>query len=402
MKRILLLLFMATMTLTLTAQEVAKRPSYSGFVSNGFWDNWEVSGAAGVGSIITNRAQYGSFGEFWDWETNFSLTKWLHPAVGLRAQLQGGFFQTYSPAKDLEQWPYLFVHADVLINASNWIGGYREDRFWSFIPFAGMGYMASNFTCASQNIYNTTTHQDFAFAYGLLHKFRVGRSIDLTIEMKGMLVRAGAAPTDQKGSFMNGGSVTAGITYRFNKRGWQRGVAGVTMEDIMAYQMAVEESTAALIAVETQNVILAEELEQRTDALAVSEKMLEQNERRMAILNKEADQIERRWSLSAIPIIFYNYGMSGLTDVDKTRLDLVADIIKRGNKERVYMVSGYADQQTGTREGNKRVANHRAKHVYDYLISKGVAASQLKYEGHGNEPDIYRDNIKANRSVTIN
>ena len=106
-------------------------------------------------------------------------------------------------------------------------------------------------------------------------------------------------------------------------------------------------------------------------------------------------------SSSPTSIIFYDYSMSKLTAKDKTRLELTADLIKNGPKDRVYTIQGHADQQTGTPAGNKRVAENRAKNVYNYLIKCGVNPKQLTYEGLGNEPDVYKNIQKANRSVII-
>ena len=50
---------------------------------------------------------------------------------------------------------------------------------------------------------------------------------------------------------------------------------------------------------------------------------------------------------------------------------------------------------------NRRVADNRAKNVYDYLVKCGVNPKQLTYEGKGNEPDIYKSNQKANRAVIV-
>ena len=81
--------------------------------------------------------------------------------------------------------------------------------------------------------------------------------------------------------------------------------------------------------------------------------------------------------------------MSWLTPQEKTRLELVAEKIKNGPQDMVYQIVGHADQQTGTKAGNKRVAEHRAKRVFDFLVSKGVNPKQLNYEGKGNSPDPF-------------
>ena len=71
-------------------------------------------------------------------------------------------------------------------------------------------------------------------------------------------------------------------------------------------------------------------------------------------------------------IILYNYSMSTLTPQEKTRLDLIAEQIKAGPRDRVYTIQGHADQQTGSKAGNRRVAENRAKRVYDYLVKQGA------------------------------
>ena len=146
MKRIFLTFLIAAFASAAWAQDTPKKPSFSGFVSNGFWDNWEISLGAGAGTALSNGTNLKSLGDRIGFEGNFSLTKWVHPVIGLRAQLQGGWFNNYDPEAGKMTWPYLFAHTDLMVNLSNWIGGYREDRAWYAVPFVGFGYMASNFT----------------------------------------------------------------------------------------------------------------------------------------------------------------------------------------------------------------------------------------------------------------
>ena len=79
---------------------------------------------------------------------------------------------------------------------------------------------------------------------------------------------------------------------------------------------------------------------------------------------------------------------------------IIADKTKNGPADAKYRIYGYADQQTGTKAGNRRVAENRAKRVYDFLVSQGVKASQLTYEGKGNSPDPFEVQA-ANRAAVI-
>ena len=82
------------------------------------------------------------------------------------------------------------------------------------------------------------------------------------------------------------------------------------------------------------------------------------------------------------------------------RLDLEADLIKNGPKDKVYTIEGHADPQTGSAAVNQRISEQRAKGVYDYLVNKGVNPKQLKYEGMGDKHNQYKDPV-ANRVAII-
>ena len=396
MKKIFLTFMLAAFAASAWAEGTPKKPSFSGFVSNGFWDNWEVSAGLGGGTAFSNSGNLGSWGDRFGFEGNLSLTKWLHPVVGVRGQLQGGWFNNFDADLGKLKWPYLFVHADVMVNASNWIGGYREDRAWYAVPFAGFGYLASNFTDKSQQKSLSGTDQEFAFTAGLLNKFRLSPAFDFNIELKGLMAKSEICPASVSGAYMFGFTATAGITYRFNQRNWQRGVPGYTAEDIRAFQDAVAAGNAALEASKAENARLNEEL-------AAAQAAAKEAEMAAAEAEAKAAAEAKKVNTSSCPtsIIFYDYSMSKLTAKDKTRLELTADLIKNGPKDRVYTIQGHADQQTGTPAGNKRVAENRAKNVYNYLIKCGVNPKQLTYEGLGNEPDVYKNIQKANRSVII-
>ena len=396
MKKIFLTFMVAVFAVSAWAEDTPKKPSFAGFVSNGFWDNWEISAGLGGGTAFSNSGNLGSWGDRFGFEGNLSLTKWLHPVVGVRGQLQGGWFNNFDADLGKLKWPYLFVHADVMVNASNWIGGYREDRVWYAVPFAGFGYLASNFTDRSQRTSLSGTNQEFAFTAGLLNKFRLSPAFDFNIELKGLMAKSEICPASVSGAYLFGFTATAGITYRFNQRNWQRGVPGYTAEDIRAFQDAVAAGNAALEASKAENARLNEELAAAQAAAKEAETAAAEAEAKAAAEAKKVNT-----SSSPTSIIFYDYSMSKLTAKDKTRLELTADLIKNGPKDRVYTIQGHADQQTGTPAGNKRVAENRAKNVYDYLIKCGVNPKQLTYEGLGNEPDVYKNVQQANRSVII-
>ena len=399
MKKLFFTIVLAAFATTAVwAEDTPKKPSFAGFVTNGFWDNWEISAGVGVGTALTNGGNMGARSERIGFEGNISLTKWIHPVVGLRGQLQGGKFKNFDSSLGKLSWPYMFAHGDLLVNFSNWVGGYRDDRAYYAVPFVGMGYMASNFTDDSQADSDTGARNNFAFTAGLINKFRVSPSIDINLELKGFIVTSNLCPARTNGEYLFGLSATAGVTYRFNNRTFQRGVAGYTPKDIQAFQDAVADGNAALEASLVENARLNKELK-AAKAAAEAEKSAAAAAKVEAA--KAVAEVESVKAASPASVILYDYSMSKLTAKEKTRLDLMADLIKSGPKDRVYTIEGHADQQTGTPAGNKRVAENRAKHVYEYLVKCGVNPDQLTYQGKGNEDGPFPAVQKANRAVII-
>ena len=260
MRKIFLTFLLVAFASAAFAEGTPKKPSVAGFVSNGFWDNWEISAGFGTGTAFSNGGNSGSWGDRFGFEGNLSVTKWVHPVFGMRAQLQGGWFNNFDSQIGKMTWPYMFGHLDFMVNASNWIGGYRADRAWYAVPFAGFGYMASNFTDRSQRENASGSRQEFAFTAGLLSKFRLSPAFDFNIELKGLLTKSGICPAEMNGSYLAGLSATVGITYRFNQRGWERGVPGYTADDIRAFQNAVAAGNSALEAARSENADLANRL----------------------------------------------------------------------------------------------------------------------------------------------
>ena len=205
MKRILFTIALVVAALSAFAQqqEVEPKPSHANFVTNKFWDNWEIS--AGVGGqtwFFGDNQDEGKFGKRLSYEVDLSATKWITPVFGARLQGQGlqmkstCLYMNKVGASDYVwddgsvcpqgDWSYYFIHADALINVRNWIGGYKEMRVWQPVVFGGFGYARSHIS--GDNKY-ANGNQEWAFSYGLLNKFRISKAVDLNLELKNMLVR---------------------------------------------------------------------------------------------------------------------------------------------------------------------------------------------------------------------
>lgn len=383
MKRLFLLLAATLMAVTASAQ----KPTQERIVAGDWNDNWEISAAMGTGMMLEQGTGEGTFGERLGFQGNIALTKWLHPVAALRLQLEGGRFANYSDQKGLMKYPYLFTHADVMVNLSNWIGGYREDRAYYLIPFVGFGPMWSNFSDKSKADNGYGTRSGFAMTMGLQHKFRMSPRVDFHLEMKSLLCESDMIPIELKERSSWGVSLTAGFAYRFGRRGWDRvGDIAYTAEDLAPYQQAAAEKQQALDEAQRENESLKKQLRQMTD-------------------RAEAAEAEARDAAAAVKpqkpqgLILFNIGHSTLDKKEQLRLEQLAEMIKRGEKDHRYHIEGYADKQTGTEAINARLSQERAKRVYDFLVEQGVDPDCLTYEGKPEENPFSRQ--ETNRSVVV-
>ncbi|MBR0330949.1 MAG: OmpA family protein [Alistipes sp.] len=247
--------------------------------------------------------------------------------------------------------------------------------------------MWSNFSDKAQADTGIGTRSGFAMTMGLQHKFRMSPRVDFHLEMKSLLCNTDMLPIELKERSSWGVSLTAGFAYRFGRRGWDRvGDIAYTAEDLAPYQRAAEEKQQQLDEAERQNEALQKQLRQMTDRALAAEAAAEEAKKPVV-----EDKVNG--------LILFNIGHSTLDKKEQLRLEQLAEMIKQGPKEHRYKLEGYADKQTGTPEINARLAQERAKRVYDFLVEQGVDPDCLSYEGKPNENPYRRQ--ETNRSVAI-
>ena len=390
MKKTFILLFVAILPLLASAQkeevkvtvvEEESTAPWRGFVTNGFWDNWFISIGAGGQVYFGEYDSKDDFGRRITPTFDFSVGKWLMPTLGVQV---GGFTLkglTSDPANIYakgpsrvdgyykQKWQQFNVHVDGLLNLSNWIGGYRTDRFYEAVPFAGFGMIHG---CSSAD--NTK----FMFVAGLINKMRLSNAFDFNIEIKGSLVPQ-SFDGDTGGSKGEGIlGVTAGFTYKFNQRNFRR----EKPTEIISTGVSPEMLSAA-------EAKLAEQI-RRADRL--------QDELNQA--RKAQPQVVKE--VKAAPLaIFFNINKANITAKEMINLKYYAEIIK-SNPNQVYRVTGYADKATGTPAYNQKLSEKRAQNVADALVKKfGVKASQLQVVGKGGVDNLYEGGVQLSRVVIV-
>lgn len=397
MKKLFFAMALTLCAATATAQVAAvaekpmpKKRAWAGYETNRFRDNWELGVAGGVQFVgihgVFGKNDPGKKLHHVNWQGAINLTKWVHPVVGARLQIQGGQYQAQTASLRYLKDPYVFAHIDAMINLSNWIGKYRGDRRYYAILFGGMGFHTQGFTKPYHKAWNEHTNKGFAATAGLLNKFRITKGLDLELELKTWTLASRDMPraiaSNDRATV--GYSATLGLAYRFKHRGWKQ-ASPYTYDDIVIYQKAVADRDQALAAADANSKKLARDL-------AAAKKALEEVKTRPA----SGEGI----LLGEQSVSFFRIGSSKLNLDDTNRLDIIAAELKRAPKGRVYVIEGHADAQTGTTTINQKLSEERAKNVYNYLIGKGVNPKILTYKGMGDRQAPFAS-AAENRNVLI-
>jgi outer membrane protein OmpA-like peptidoglycan-associated protein len=309
-----------------------------------------------------------------------NLGKWFTPSVGMRVGYSGlnarfwsdqptalGGSMDTDEGMYAQKFGFMYFHGDFLWNISNAISGYKETRFWNFVPYVHAGFFRSD------GIDESTDFSDnqFAMGAGLIHNLRLVERLDLVIDMRATVL-SGSVHGGLGVSLLP--SVTAGLAVDL---GWPAFVRTSTVltdvELAAADQIAAFE--AAALALEIANAELATENEMLKNANAGLKSQMNK------MKNTPPAQTVDLFNGMTAPAVYFEIGKATLSVDELAHLEFIAKNIlaKVEKNSKVYLtVMGSADSNTGTAKRNKQLSEARGKYVADMLTSKyGIAQDRL-------------------------
>lgn len=358
--------------------------------TNRFWSNWFVSAGGGVQVYFGDHDKQCDFGDRLAPALDIALGKWFTPGIGLRVMYSGlkqkgatkhpgdpnedSAHGTGVPVKGggaphwLEKQEFNMgnLHADVLFNMSNLLFGYNEKRVWNCSPYFGLGWARA---------YDSPNAKEVSANIGMLNSFRLCSALDANVDVRGMYVNDNF-DGEGGGRYGEGNwSVTVGLAYRFKNRGWNRSKTVVrTVYD----NGKINELRRQLDEISAEN-------ERLKQAIAAGDK-------------KEERVIIKR--MAAANLVTFPINKTNLSKEARANLGMLAEIIKSGDADAVYTVTGYADKGTGSTKGNERLSRQRAENVYNCLVKEfGVSAKQLRIDYKGGVENMFYDDPRLSRAV---
>ena len=345
-----------TATIKVNAQENGNRDEFGNIVrgpyeTNRFGDNWFIGAGGGI-NIFLNEGYTGKIAPSLD--VNFG--KWFTPSVGMRVGYQGLNSKVEAGAL-VQKFGYMYFHGDFLWNMSNALSGYKETRFWNFVPYLHAGYYRSY---GIENIEGS--NNELAAGAGLLHNLRLTDRLDLIIDMRATVVNGRVHGATGAALFP---SVTMGLAVDLGWPNFER-----TSTIIGAIEIANAEKTVvletAILALETANASLQNENKTLNKKNSDLKKQMNQMS---TTVQKDNNFIE---DLSPMTV-YFEIGQTVLNDKELSHLDYYASRILKDmteNSKVEVTIMGSADSNTGTLNRNKQLSEARGKYIVNILTTK--------------------------------
>lgn len=360
------------------AQEVTyvEDPS-QGYLINKATSNWFVSADGGVNFLLGKEIQGGNLKDNIGSQGAIYVGKWVTPVVGARLgykflNAKGDLNLVHEESaidpkkinlKDNQ------AKLDLLINLTNWFCGYKSGRTYNAVAHLGGGYSWINQSLSgvSENLGETGF-----INLGLQNSVRVWRNLDIYLDLGYDLFRC----KNYSNVFENF-AVSLGATVNIGTDTWNSPITAVC--PVWKYTDAEGDALVARLA---------------------------QAEAKITSLQTQLDEcmknvVKETPVVKDVATLYYPINRYDITSREKIILKSVAAVMKE-NSSKHYILTGWADNYTGTEKVNNRIRTKRVEGVKNYLLKCGVSASQIDVRTDAaNLTDFGLKGAPMDRAVTI-
>ena len=386
------LLFLVSIVSCISGVSIAQHMEYK---SPDFRGEWFIGMGLGPRIYFADHARQLDFVDRITLGADLYVGKWLSPAVGTRL---GGSFQRlrgaaqnqnnmYGPAPHMvpvkrkdgslktdwiigdphflfqQQFDAWQVYADLLFNASNIFEGVNEYRFWTLVPFVGLGYMRTG----DPPYHGDDPGREVSFNIGLLNSLRLGHSVDLNFDIRSAFVRD---------RFKVGKDVHPDID-RMN-------IGGRPFDGILSVNLGI---TFRFGGNSHPQPVYRSEFVRPVPPPPGREPVVE--------------RVTEWKDVATDVLVLFRINESTLLRDARVQLGFLARLMQQ-YPEGTYTITGYADEGTGNPDLNQRLSRARAERVKECLIGEfGISPSRLRTVAAGGIENRYYNDPSLSRSVII-
>ena len=341
------------------------------YLTNKFGDNWFVSAAGGVNLLVDKGFEVAPA-----FALDVNVGKWVTPSVGVRLGYAGvkgaawsndptwlGAELDYDKCMYKQNFCSTYIHGDVMWNVSNAWGGYKETRFWNFIPYAHAGVLRFG-------VKGNGGDEEFAAGVGLLNNLRLTNRLDLTLDLRATVANARIHGGQRLATLF---TPTLGLSVDLGKYNWVRAANWHNPADVDAIS-AAEASAAALAAANAALAADKKGLQDENAALTAKNKALADENAKLAE-NQGLENIEPA-------AFFFEIGQTKLSVKELEHLDyFMNNVLPYVKGKKATILTGSADKGTGTTKRNQQLCEKRAQYLKSVLAEKyGVDTGDYKID----------------------
>lgn len=347
MKKFLMFIATALISISVFAQEnnnrdvngkVARGPYLT---NNGLFDNTFIGVGGGINTFYYNTMSFENFKP--GYAVDGFIGKWFTPTVAGRIGYKG----ITNVVDDNNFWQH-YVHADFMWNISNVIGGYKETRFWDFVPYATVGIIMVK----PQN--GKGLNNEYGAGIGLYNDLRLSNRVSLYLDVNAVITKAAQFNvTEHRYGLIPSASI--GILFNIGKKtGFVRKTT--LLNDFVPVE-CYNEDTERLI--NSNN-----DKDSRI-------KLLETENTRLCEVIDSVSKITPREVFNNVEVysvtVYFDKGKYTISDRELAHLDFYA---QNTDKNLNIKVTGSADWGTGSSKRNFYLAEQRALAVKTVLVEK--------------------------------
>lgn len=375
------------------AQELTYQPDPSqGVLLNRMKDNWFITVEGGASFYVAPLGVHRDAADRFMPAASIYGGKWFSPVFGGRFGVNylglkglaadgsyiGALTDTYgkyNKTKYAEIGPVF----DLMINLTNWWCGYKPNRVYNATFYVGGGAyftLTRHYDAAGKSEGFKHANDDiFTARAGLINSFRISEQMQISLDLRasglGALQNEGGACWNKKGLALQ---AYLGFTYNFKKRDWTAPVVPICPEP---------ENCDALRA-----------------RLAAADARIADLERQLRdCLNRPVETVVE--NNGPLATVYYPIGVSRLSRENQRVVKAIGHVMM-SNPDKKYVLTGWADNYTGSDNVNMRLRKNRAEGVAKLLVKTGVAENQLTVTtNNGNLSDLGEKCVALDRAVTI-
>jgi outer membrane protein OmpA-like peptidoglycan-associated protein len=371
MKKVSLLLVLAFTAITMFAQEsgFSTKPGRTAtFARNGFWDNWFVGVGAGANIVIGDRNNDAEFLNRFTVAPTLQVGKWYNPYLGGRLKFQGGSLHNFTQnAANMLSNKYAAGEVDFMWNVSNYLCKYNENRFYSFIPYVGVGFAYGWDYKTQAGLRNGGKERNFTINGGIINKFRLSNRVALDVDLSGMLLKESFNKMGSK-TYDGLAAASASLVFKLGK--------GDFSEALLMDQGLIDDLNNQINRLRQENARLANQ----------EPKVVEK------IVEKIVEKPTQGAGAFVSNVVFFRLNSAVIDKNQEVSIFNTAKYLQDNPSKKVKIV-GYADRQTGTPSINMKLSERRAKNVANALINKyNIASSRVTVEWKGDTEQPYAEN----------